>query len=194
MLHKKNCIMIIVVLLSFAGLNANAADIDKSMVNKVKAGLLYNMVKMTSWPGSSFKNNEPITMLFLGEDHNKIGSYFESQVRSRSLTVKGRKLSVKKNGSEKLNDVVREELRQCHMLFIMSSYKGPILELLQAIGDRPVLVVGESSSFPQEGGMIGLNIEKKHVSISVNLDAVKKKDLKISAQLLQHAKIVKEEQ
>jgi hypothetical protein len=193
MLHKKNCMMIIVMLLSFTGWYADAADIGKSKANKVKAGLLYNMVKMTSWPESSFINNEPITMLFLGEDYNGISSYFESQVRSRSLAVKGRKLAVKEIARTELDDVVREALKQCHMLFIMSSYKGPILELLQAIGDRPVLLVGESSSFPQDGGMIGLSVVKKRVSISVNLDAVNNADLKISAQLLQHAKIVREE-
>jgi hypothetical protein len=193
MLHKKNCIMIIVVLLSFAGLNANGANIDKSMANKVKAGLLYNMVKMTSWPESSFIDNEPITVLFLGEDYNEIGSYFDSQVGPGSLAVKGRELAVKEIRRTELDDVVREALKQCHVLFIMSSYEGPILELLQTIGDRPVLVVGESSSFPQDGGMIGLSVVKKRVSISVNLDAVNNADLKISAQLLQHAKIVREE-
>jgi YfiR/HmsC-like len=191
---KKNYILIIAIVLSLIGLNAYAGDIDKSKANKIKAGLLYNMAKMTTWPESSFINGEPISILFLGKDYNEIGSYFESQIRSRSLTVKGRKLTVKEIARTELDDVVREELKQCHMLFIMSSYKGSIMELLLAIGDRPVLVVGESSSFPKEGGMIGLSIEKKHVGISVNLDAVEKNDLSISAQLLQHAKIVKKEQ
>jgi len=191
---KKNYILIIAIVLSLIGLNAYAGDIDKSKANKIKAGLLYNMAKMTTWPESSFINGEPISILFLGKDYNEIGSYFESQIRSRSLTVKGRKLAVKEIARTELDDVVREELKQCHILFIMSSYKGSIMELLLAIGDRPVLVVGESSSFPKEGGMIGLSIEKKRIGISVNLDAVKKNDLSISAQLLQHAKIVKKDQ
>lgn len=189
-MHKKNYILIIVILLSFTGWNAYAGDIDKSKAIKIKAGLLYNTIKMTTWPESSFINSEPITILFLGKDHNKLGSYFESQVRSRSLTAKGRKLAVKQLTRTELDDVVREELKQCHILFIMSSYKGPVMELLLAIGNRPVLLVGESSSFPKEGGMISFSIEKKHVSISVNLDAIKKTDLKISAQFLQHATIV----
>ena len=192
-MKKNNCILI-VSLLSLIGWNAYAGDIDKSKVNKIKAGLLYNMAKMTTWPESGFINDEPIVILFLGKDHNEIGNYFKSQVQSLSLTVKGRKLAVKQLTRTKLDDVVRKEVKQCHILFIMSSYKGPILELLHAIGDSPVLVVGETSSFSIEGGMIGLSIEKKRVKISVNLDAVKGKDLKISAQLLQHAKIVKTEQ
>jgi hypothetical protein len=152
------------------------------------------MAKMITWPENSFKNSEPISILFLGKDYNDIGSYFEKQVRNRSLTVKGRKILVKQLTRKGLDDVVRKELKQCHILFIMSSYKGPVMELLHAIGNRPVLVVGETSSFPKEGGMIGLSIEKKRVGISVNLDAVKNKNLKISAQFLQHAKIVKKEQ
>lgn len=191
---ERNYILITVMLLSLIGWNAYGGDIDKSKVNKVKAGLLYNMTKMITWPENSFIDDEPISILFLGKDYNEIGSYFESQVRSRSLTLKGRKILVKQLAKAELNDVVRKEVKKCHILFIISSYKGSILKLLHAIGKKPVLLVGESSSFLLEGGMVGLSIEKKHVGISVNLDAVNNSDLKISAQLLQHAKIVKKEQ
>jgi hypothetical protein len=193
-MSRKIYILLVIIILSFIGGGVFAGTIDKSKANKIKAGLLYNMTKMVTWPENSFVDDKPVSILFLGKDDNEIGSYFESQVRSRSLTVKGRKISVKQISQTELDDVVREKIKKCHILFIMSSYKGPILKLLHAIGNRPVLVVGESSSFPEEGGMIGLSIEKKRVSISVNLDAVKNTDLKISAQFLQHAKIVKKEQ
>lgn len=187
----KNYIGLIIILLSLMQGNAYAGDIDKSKANKIKASLLYNMTKMITWPKGSFLNNEPISILFLGADTNGIGGYFVSEARSRSLIVKGRKLVVKQLVRPKLDDVLRKELKQCHILFIMSSYKGSIMELLYAIGNNPVLVVGETSSFPTEGGMIGLSVNKGHIGISVNLDAVEKKDLSISAQLLQHAIIVK---
>ena len=190
---KKNSILLLVLFLVFTGWNSHARDIDTTKMNKTKAGLLYNMIKMTTWPESSFIASEPISILFLGKDDSEIGSYFKSQVQSRLLTVKGRKLEVSEMPSTKLDDVIRKGLAHCHVLFILSSYKGDIMELLLSLGDRPVLVVGESSSFPAQGGMVGLGIEKKHVTISVNIGAVEKNDLKISAQLLQHANIVETE-
>jgi len=131
---KKNYILIIVMLLSLIGWNAYAEDIDKFKANKVKAGLLYNMAKMITWPESSFINDEPIVILFLGKDHNEIGNYFKSQVQARSLTVQGRKLAVKQLTRTELDNVVRKEVKQCHILFIMLSYKGPIMKLLYSIG------------------------------------------------------------
>ncbi len=191
MTDKKIIIWTAVILLFFTGSNGYPNDIDTSKVNKIKAGLLYSMAKMVTWPETSFENSDPITLLFIGNDSEGIGSYFVSQVQSRSLLVKGRILSVKQLFRTEFDDVVKEEVKKCQILFVLSSYKSPVLELLQAIGNRSVLVVGESSSFPKEGGMIGLSIEKKRIGISVNLDAVKNKNLKISAQLLQHAKIIK---
>jgi len=131
---KKNYILIIVMLLSLIGWNAYAEDIDKFKANKVKAGLLYNMAKMITWPESSFINDESIVILFLGKDHNEIGNYFKSQVQARSLTVQGRKLAVKQLTRTELDNVVRKEVKQCHILFIMLSYKGPIMKLLHSIG------------------------------------------------------------
>jgi len=55
--------------LSFIRGGVFAGTIDKSKANKIKAGLLYNMTKMVTWPESSFKNNEPISILFLGKDY-----------------------------------------------------------------------------------------------------------------------------
>jgi hypothetical protein len=148
------------------------------------------MTKMITWPEGSFVDDEPLSILFLGKDYDGMGSYFESQVRSRSLAVKNRNISVKQLTQTDLDDVVAKGLRRVHILYIMSSYKGPIFELFRAIGEKPVLVVGDSSRFPIAGAMVGLDVEEKNVSISVNLNAIKKANLKISARLLQHAKIV----
>jgi hypothetical protein len=194
MLNRKNHLLVIVILLCMTGWNAYAQDIDKSKANKVKAGLLYNMAKMITWPETSFKDTDGISIVFLGEDYNEIGRYFDTQAKSRSLTVNGRKFVVKEIRSTDLNDAVRKELSSCHILFILSSYTGSILDLLHIIGNNPTLVIGESSSFPEEGGMIGLSIEAKHIGISVNLDAINKTELKISAQLLQHATIIYNEE
>ena len=146
---------------------------------------------MISWPKESFVDDEPLTILFLGKDFYNMGSYFKSQVQSRSLTVQGRNISVKQLTQIKLDDVIEKVLKRTHILYIMSSYKGSIAELLRAIGKKPVLVIGDSSRFPILGAMIGLDVSNKNISISVNLSAIKNANLEVSAQLLQHAKIVK---
>ena len=187
----KNYKLTLILLLYVTGWNAYPADIAKYSDDKVKASLLYNIGKMVSWPAHSFKTGEPILILFLGKDNNELGSYFDAKVRSRALTIHGRKLAVKLVDRSKLDRVVRKELKQCHILFVFSTYNGSLSKLLHAIGNRPVLVIGESSSFSNDGGMIGLYVEKERICISVNLDATAKKDFLISAQLLQHAIIVR---
>ena len=190
-MNRRTHTLIIVFILSLIGASVFAEDIDKSKAIKVKAGILYHIAKMITWPEGSFVDDAPLSILFLGKDYDEMGSYFESQVRSRSLTVKNRNISVKQLAQTELDDVVAKALKRTHILYIMSSYKGSIVELLRAIGKKPVLVIGDSSRFPIAGAMIGLDVEKKNISISVNLGAIMNANLKISAQLLQHAKIVK---
>lgn len=190
-MNRREKILTILFILPFLAASALGQVFDESKATKIKAALLYHMTKTVAWPDASAMADEPLAILFLGKDYNEMGKYFESQIRARSIAGKSRRISVKRLTQTEFDDVLAEELRRIHMLYIMSSYNGSIAELVRAIGKRPVLVVGDSARYALEGGMIGLDIKEKHVSISINLDAVKNANLEISAQLLQHAIIVK---
>jgi hypothetical protein len=61
------------------------------------------------------------------------------------------------------------------------------------LGSAKVLTVSDISDFARQGGMIGFVIEDGRVKIQINLQAVNNAGLKISAKLLEVAKIISSE-
>lgn len=165
--------------------------IDEAKAVKIKAGCLYHLAKMVTWPQNKFENDQsPIVVGFLGKDPHGIAGYFESQ--AQSFTVQGRSLVVKRfQQMNRIDTRFREELRRCHILFITASEQKHLQTILDILGNSSVLTAGEKEAFPSSGGMVSFVIAGGRVRIRVNLDAVKQAKLKVSAQFLQHAAIVK---
>ncbi|MDB6019845.1 MAG: hypothetical protein JWR19_4334, partial [Pedosphaera sp.] len=96
-------------------------------------------------------------------------------------TVNGRALEVRQIGS-------LGELKNCQMVFICSSEKKRLPEILKAVGDASVLTVGETDNFTEAGGMINLVREGNKVRFEINDNAARRVRLKISSKLLSLAR------
>jgi hypothetical protein len=79
------------------------------------------------------------------------------------------------------------DIAACAVLFISSSSIKVARELLQTARYRPILTVGDSETFLDEGGMIGLRVLKGRVRFEVNPSAASLAGLQISSQLLKLA-------
>jgi hypothetical protein len=60
-----------------------------------------------------------------------------------------------------------------------------------ALGAASVLTVGDAQVFAESGGMVGFFETDGLMKFAINLDAVERRRIKLSAQLLKIAKIVK---
>jgi len=83
-----------------------------------------------------------------------------------------------------------QEIQGCQVLFIGIADKKFISATLANLKGTPVLTVGESEHFVQDGGMIGFFLEDNKVRFEINLNAAEHANLKISARLLALAKTV----
>lgn len=185
---------LIACILLIGGGPVYSQTIDEAKAVKIKAGCLYHLAKMVTWPQNKFENDQsPIVVGFLGKDPHGIAGYFESQ--AQSFTVQERSLVVKRFPKIELLSGISlamgEELRRCHILFITASEEKRLKNILMGLKEASVLTAGETETFPSSGGMVAFVIEEGRVRIWVNLDAVKQAKLKVSAQFLQHAAIVK---
>ncbi len=59
--------------------------------------------------------------------------------------------------------------------------------MLDAVGDQPVLTVGESSRFLDDGGVISLQVIDRRVRFEVSATAAERIGLRLSSQLLRLA-------
>ena len=87
----------------------------------------------------------------------------------------------------KLND----SLRSCVILYAGKLDKRKTTEMTTSLGAASVLTVGDAEAFVASGGMIGFFEADGRLKFAINLDAVVRRRMKLSAHVLKLAKIVK---
>jgi YfiR/HmsC-like len=156
------------------------ADSNGTSEYDVKAAFLFHFAQFVEWPAEAFLSAEsPLTYCTVGEDVFR-GALDES--------VKGKRIGSRPLRVLHLRE--REPINGCQVLFIGAGHKGRQMEELASANGRPVLTVGETADFAQEGGIIGFFLEEKKVRFEINMGAAEKARLKISAKLLALAKTV----
>ncbi len=147
---------------------------------QIKAAYLYYFSTFLDWPPEAFSGpGEPLIIGVLGED--PFGEILDETVRGK--TVNSRRLIVKRYHS--VNDA-----RGSHILFIGSSEQERLPSVLKALDGTAILTVGEIERFAYLGGQIGFHIEDRRVRFDINVAAVERARIKMSAQLMKLGRIV----
>jgi len=179
---------------------APCAEPDSIQEYQIKAAFLYNFLKFVDWPKEKMGDaNEPITLGIIGKD--PFGQAFEpvkdKDVKDKKVVVKRFKsiADLKKLGESGKDELDRqiEAVKKCHLLFVCSSEKEYLKDIVNAVKQRPVLTVGEMQGFLEAGGISNFLVEDNKVRFEVNLTAAEHAKLKIRSQLLRLAKRVIEE-
>lgn len=162
------------------GVCADAKD-PAELENQLKGAFLVKFALFVEWPPRAFmKPNDPIVLGILGKD--PFGDQFELAVQTQ--VANGRRFVLKRfqepNG-----------LEACHILFISSSEKERLPEILQALRNSFTLTVGDLANFAEQGGILEFIKEEGKVRFEINVDAAESKNLKISAKLLQVSKPIR---
>ncbi len=176
------------------------ADTAPNKEQQIKAAFIYNFIKFVDWPKEkTADSNEPIIIGIIGKD--PFGRVFEpiknKKVKNRIVVIKRFKSfeEIKKLGEHDKAEFNRSinYLRKCHLLFVCSSEKDKVKEVLALVKDHSVLTIADNKGFLESGGTINFLMEDKKVRFEINVTAAKKSKLKISSKLLRLAKrVVKE--
>ena len=82
------------------------------------------------------------------------------------------------------------EIPECHILFISGSYKERLKEILACTRNRPILTVGDTEGFAEEGVLINFYLVGSKIKFEINEKAVQESGLVMSYRLLSLARIV----
>ena len=146
----------------------------------IKAAFLYNFLRFVEWPAEALPEGDgSIVVCLVGED--PFGEALES---IKGKTVKSKDLVIRRI-------LTLQSLGGCQLLFVSSSEKNRLPEIIGALKGRAVLTVGELDGFTQRGGIIRFLIERNNVRFEINVDMAERTGLKISSKLLNLAKVVK---
>jgi len=141
---------------------------------QIKAAFLFNFAKFVNWPPAAFAQpTSPIVFGILGD--NPFHDELARTVQNKS--VDDRPLVVREFQSA-------AQAANCHILFISSSEKKRLPEILKGLDGRSVLTVSETEKFTEAGGMINFVLQGSKIRLQINNDAATKAGLKISSKLL----------
>lgn len=152
----------------------------QTIENDVKAAFLLNFTKFVEWPPSAFQSaTEPLRVCVLAD------AAFTRIVDEiiAGETVRGRPL-------ERITPAT-SELPRCHVLYFGRTESSRAERLLSGMGAVPVLTVGESPQFLDDGGAIAFALANDRVRFDVNLRAADRARLTISSKLLRLARHVR---
>lgn len=158
-----------------AAFSLNGLAIDEYAI---KSTIIYRICKFTQWPRPANKN-KPFIISILGK------------------TLPGEEIRMPGNGTIDKRKIVVQKI--CHLseidssdvLFITSSEADRIDAVLDYIGNKPVLTVGDTRGFGQKGVIINLYIHQNSVRFEINYEASKKASLQMHSQLFAIGRVVK---
>ncbi len=150
---------------------------------ELKAAILYNLSRFVEWPTSAYADSQaPTVLCVLGQD--PFGDSLKAPGQKHDAS--GRTVSIRRLKNE-------DGIRECHLLYISTSQRKALTQILSRLKGSSVLTVGEMSHFAAQGGIIQFTLEDKQVRFEINLDAASRTALKISSRLLMLARIVKDQ-
>jgi len=145
----------------------------------VKAAFLFHFAQLTEWPSDAIRANDPITFCTIGKD--PFNGSMEvvlagKSIRNRSIRIVHLKTSA--------------DIQTCQILFIGVEESSHISNLINTLHDMPVLTVGETAGFIEQGGMIGFRSDDDRLRFEINLPASERCRLKLNSVLLSLAKTI----
>jgi uncharacterized protein DUF4154 len=167
-------------LVSLTSVAIACAQANPSGEYQVKAAFLFHFAQFVDWPSEAFKDAAtPLTYCTAPGD--PFGGALDASLNGK--VIDGRAVRV-------LHFRETQEIQGCQVLFMGIADKKFTSATLASLKGTPVLTVGESEHFVQEGGMIGFFLEDNKVRFEINLAAAEHAKLKISAGLLSLPKSV----
>jgi hypothetical protein len=157
-----------------------ASTAQTASASSLRAAFLFNFAKFTEWPADALGPAAPLVICVVGDP--AAATVLEHSTRTQ--TVGGHRIVVWQGLGE-------GPIQSCHVLYFAMTAERQMRALLDSVRGAPVLTVGESPQFAENGGSVQFFRENDRMRFAVNIDAVTEQKLRLSSQLLSLAKLVR---
>lgn len=148
---------------------------------KVKAVYLLNIVRFVKWPTNAFRAaDSPLVIGILGENpfDNELDRLMNGKI------VGGRTVTVKRVA-------MVADAKACQVFFIPASERANLPLHLATLRNAPVLTIGESAEFLDDGGVIEFFVEQNKIRFNINQAQADAQGIQLDSQLLNLANTVR---
>lgn len=175
--HLAALLMLMSVASARAGVDVHAVEA------RIKAAYLYHFCNYVDWPKDAFaREDSPLVIGVIGSD--RMVSELREVVMNR--VAHGRQIMIREiRSGDSLDDL--------HLLFVAEAAITKLRQLVTASEQRSMLVVTEDPAGFNRNGAINFIIENDKVRFDIAPQAVRQRNLTVSAQLLTVARTVIQE-
>lgn len=144
---------------------------------ELKAAIISNMLLFVEWPSRSTSPEEQLTICF--HDSSPVAN---ALLRLAGKSIKGRSLNVVQLASTRITD--------CQALYVSPANSPVVNQLVTSAASNPVLLIGDSTGYLQQGVMLNLALEGTHVVFDIDLRSTRRTGLQVSSKALRLARQV----
>lgn len=148
----------------------------------IKAGFIYNFTRFVKWSSqsNSYKKNHKYNICVVGD--NPFGSILGRLEEKHRL---------KEHPLEITLDVSQGDYQGCQILFVSTSERYNVEQIVEQAKGFPILTVGDTEGFAERGIDINLLVVENRVKLEINKQCLDTKGFKVSSELLDLATIVR---
>jgi hypothetical protein len=150
--------------------------------SELTAAFLYNFARFTEWPIDVVPATAPLVLCVIND--TEVARFLSRAVQGK--TINGRRLTVRKAGAD-------DPLGDCQLLYVSGLEANRARRVLDAVKGASVLTVSDLAEFAAMGGTAKLFMDGERMRFAVNVDAALRANVRISAQLLNLAQIVRDD-
>ena len=151
-------------------------EITGRMEYDVKAALLYRCVELVQWPPETLAA-DPSTL--------RIGILGKNQFGQSLDCLKGKRVAGRKLVVTKISRVT--QAARCQMVFVSGSESNKVSQILSALATAPVVTIGETAGFTEQGGMLNFLLSGRSIRLELNQAAAEKARIVLDPKLVQLA-------
>lgn len=197
----KVVVTIFAVICSLLNVSSAAPESTSSHEYRVKAAFMFQFVNfIDGWKfqqkdgenkESHSDKDKKVLIGIIGENPFKdaFEPLMEKKIRDRNIAIKKFKgfSEVKKRDKNIEVHPDIKDIQKCDMLFLCSSEKQYIVDILKPIQKERILTIADTQGFLEKGGIVNFIIERNRVRFEVNVIAAKRANLVLRSKLLRLA-------
>lgn len=157
------------------------ATAQEDVVYLLEAQFIDRFTQLIEWPSGSNVGNASLPFVVGVIGQGKIQPALEAL--AAEIKFKGQTISVRN-----INQL--SEIDSCHLLFIASSEKSRLSEILNQVKGKPILTIGDTKGFAKDGVMISFSAKGQTIKFKVNPKAADEAGLRFSDTLLALGEVV----
>ena len=168
------------VALTLVSIRATHLEAQQASAPQLIAAFLLNFVKFTTWPDASLPAGARIVVCVLDDD--RVADALTQITIGKS--VGGHPVEVRGTARRSLPG-------ECQVMYASGLDRRRVRKLIHATSGLPILTVGVSSDFAEQGGVAYFFVDRGRMRFAVNTRAADRANLRISSKLLSLARIVR---